>query len=93
MSSVGEIVEYGPPFTLLVRNESDKKITKRVGKFASMVLSNKNQAQFLFEASQKHYFGIDRDKIKDQLYYDLRRVIKHVPLLKKFEHADERMKN
>ena len=54
--SQGQLVEFGVPFELLVRDVNDTEITRKQGHFAQMVLNGGSQnAKIIFETCRNHY--------------------------------------
>jgi len=73
----GKIVEYDHPFSLLASNvHNDNQVTKN-GYFAQLILSHNEEAPVMFEAARKHYHRIDVETIKEKLFNELRRIVRH----------------
>lgn len=55
----------------------DNEINKTDGYFAKTIKSHKKEAKYLFTAAKNKYYNIDIDLIKDKLFSDMRRMVRH----------------
>ena len=61
----GEMVEFGRPYELLVKNIGDETITNTESYFAKLVLGNKSSSKSIFETAKSAYFRAETNNTEE----------------------------